>query len=662
MKKSDYYINDTNYTEYIKPITNKIKEDLTGNIYGEWKVKGYFGNKLWLCRCSCGRYNAINRYTLVNGESKSCGHKYFNDLSDTYVGEWYIIRYLGNQHYECRCSCGNIRSVHTYSLTSSKSKSCGHNKNVDLYKGKTYWEWEVLDYYGEGKYICKCSCGNIRQVEKASLLNGRSKSCGHSSNDFIDIKDQIFGELKVLEYIGDGKWKCECSCHKQVEVYGSALRIGRTTSCGHTNKRIKDIKDQKFGKWTVKEYLGKMKWKCECECGQISDVYGHSLRSGKSSRCTKCATKKSKQTLLDRYGDITPSKILNPREQWQIETINSKENLKEFILALEEIPTVFDLQCMLNINKSNMLEYIHKYKLDSLVRINSTESSMEECIINYIETIYRGVILHGNRDILGGRELDIYIPEKKIAIEFNGDYWHSDCMKDKKYHQQKTLDCAKQGIQLIHIFEYEWNNEIKKDKILNYIRKLVMLNSVKKIYARKTTVVEVSKEEAKDFIDKHHLQNYIAADINIGLIYNNELVSVLSLGKPRFNNYSQYEIIRYCNRDDIVVVGGLEKLFNYFKLKYSPESVITYSDLSKFNGNCYLKIGFKTNVNMITEPNYVWVSPDKATVLSRYQCQKHKLLVYGLGGCDETEDEIMRNLGFLRVYDSGNLRLEWYKG
>ena len=65
---------------------------------------------------------------------------------------------------------------------------------------------------------------------------------------------------------------------------------------------------------------------------------------------------------------------------------------------------------------------------------------------------------------------------------------------------------------------------------------------------------------------------------------------------------------------------------------------------------------------MITEPNYVWVSPDKATVLSRYQCQKHKLLVYGLGGCDETEDEIMRNLGFLRVYDSGNLRLEWYKG
>jgi hypothetical protein len=103
-------------------------------------------------------------------------------------------------------------------------------------------------------------------------------------------------------------------------------------------------------------------------------------------------------------------------------------------------------------------------------------------------------------------------------------------------------------------------------------------------------------------------------------------------------------------------------MFSYFLKQYNPTSIITYSDISKFTGNCYTKIGFKPiQPNPITEPNYVWVSADKNTVLSRYQTQKQRLIDEGLGTEDQTEDNIMSMLNFLKVYDSGNIRLEWIK-
>ena len=75
-------------------------------------------------------------------------------------------------------------------------------------------------------------------------------------------------------------------------------------------------------------------------------------------------------------------------------------------------------------------------------------------------------------------------------------------------------------------------------------------------------------------------------------------------------------------------------------------------------------MGFKTNTNSITEPSYVWVKTNfksKSDILSRYQTQKQKLLDRGLGEYGDTEDEIMENLGYIKIYDSGNIRLTWNK-
>ena len=139
-------------------------------------------------------------------------------------------------------------------------------------------------------------------------------------------------------------------------------------------------------------------------------------------------------------------------------------------------------------------------------------------------------------------------------------------------------------------------------------------------------------------------------------------MSILTFGVPRFNNNYTYEIIRYCNKFGVGIVGGIEKLYKYFINTYSPESVITYSDISKFTGNVYSKIEFKpVQIGSITEPGYVWINEETNLVMQRYQTQKQKLLKLGLGTEEQTEKEIMINNGFLQVYNCGNIKMEWLR-
>jgi hypothetical protein len=182
------------------------------------------------------------------------------------------------------------------------------------------------------------------------------------------------------------------------------------------------------------------------------------------------------------------------------------------------------------------------------------------------------------------------------------------------------------------------------------------------VYARNTVVKSITSEEAQQFLEKYHLQGAINSEVNIGCLYRNELIGVMTFGKPRFNSNYEWELHRMCWKPDKIITGGLEKMFSYFKKTFNPQSIITYCDVAKFTGNSYYKMNFKLiQPNPITEPNYVWVLQRDNLILSRYQTMKQKLLDQGLGTKDQTENEIMESLNFLKVYDSGNIKLEWKK-
>lgn len=266
-------------------------------------------------------------------------------------------------------------------------------------------------------------------------------------------------------------------------------------------------------------------------------------------------------------------------------------------------------------------------------------------------------IITKDRTVLNGKELDIYIPDKHLAVEVNGNYWHSTIFKEPSYHQNKTLACLNKGILLISIFEYEWNDLDTRHKILKMLENKLK-PCTKTIYARNTEVKCVDKETSEKFLKQYHLQGYAPAIISLGLFDKDELIGIMTFGTPRFNNNYQYEIVRLAYKDNIVCVGGTEKLFSNFINIYKPESIISYCNISKFSGNTYKKLGMKEEY--VSKPNYIWFRQSDNTLLHRYQTTKAQLLKLGLGDETETEDDIMYQQGFLKIYDSGNKVFTWY--
>lgn len=274
-------------------------------------------------------------------------------------------------------------------------------------------------------------------------------------------------------------------------------------------------------------------------------------------------------------------------------------------------------------------------------------SNAENVIVEFIKSLGDFNVIRHDRTILLGHELDIFIPDAKLAIEFNGTYWHSDIYKSKLYHQKKTLLCLSAGIRLIHIWEHLWIQKqmIYKSIIANALSSRKAIN----LYARKCQVKTIKFADCKKFIDANHIQGSITATIYFGLYHNHELIMIMSFSKRK----DIWEISRLCSDSKYRIVGGAKKLWAHFIKKFNPKTVFTFSDASIFSGNVYKELGFE--YAGITAPGYVWVSNNE--ILSRQKCQKHKLLAQGFSG--NSESEIMKSRGFHKIFDSGNHKFIW---
>ena len=573
------------------------------------------------------------------------------DLTGMQFGEWTVLEHAENRMWKCKCSCGNIKNVLDYSLTSGRSTSCRHpkitNKNMiddenktleigkkyGLYIGKKFGEWEVVgDITPKYKVPCRCSCGKEREVNFYTLRDGRSTGCGHTMNQdrVIDLTNQVFGNLTVIRYIGDHLWECKCSCGNIVSKHRNNLLDGRATSCGHgTNKEPLDILGRRFGKLTAIKYAGNKSWICRCDCGNEKVILGANLRNGSTISCGCVLYVPSYEELI---------KLIN-----------------KFTLNNSRKPSITDLANEANVGYSVMLYHIHKNNLAYSDLLDTRYASQgEREVYNYVNSIYDGEVKHNVKNIISPLELDIYIPDKKLAIEFNGDYWHSNTNKHSTYHQEKSITCAKSGVQLIHIFEYQWNNVETREKIKQLLRLRLCDKGIKRYFAKDTVVKQIGLSKAKEFCIKYHLNDWVNSSVNLGL-YNkeNELLGVMTFGKPRFDSWAEWELLRMVFKSDVVVVGGAAKLISYFNNNFKPQSIVSYCDFSKFIGETYNKLGFE--FKGLTKANYVW-SDGCGDVIKRYNTTKDKLVKLGYGTESDTEDSIMKSLGYMKIFDCGNLK------
>ncbi|QPB12420.1 hypothetical protein [Providencia phage PSTCR6] len=372
-------------------------------------------------------------------------------------------------------------------------------------------------------------------------------------------------------------------------------------------------------------------------------------KDGLSSIRKNLDQEKTKSTLLSRYNvsnSFQIDRVKKSNRERQLLNNSSRLHLPDWLYNKEEFEKVY-----LASGKSGILESGCGENLFNILSYEyglrkKAESSAEVEIKSFIKSL--GFTPLKTRKIIPPYELDIYIPEKKLAIEYNGLYWHSSGSKEgdiiKNNHLLKTEMCEAKGIQLLHIFENEWTDPIKKEIWKSIIRNKLGLS--KKIYARKCTVGELSNMQVKEFCVENHLQGHVNFSEAFGLFYNGELVQIASFGKGRYQD--KEELLRLCSKKNIVVVGGASKLLK-------GKEFISYANRRWSCGNVYNKIGM---VKLgVTPPCDYYLDNGKLFHRSSYMKHKlkDKLKIY-----DDslTAIENCYNNNIRRIWDCGNILYE----
>jgi phage FluMu protein Com len=275
-------------------------------------------------------------------------------------------------------------------------------------------------------------------------------------------------------------------------------------------------------------------------------------------------------------------------------------------------------------------------------------SKAEKDIIEFVKKNYDKEILPNER-ILDGKEIDVYLPELMLGIEYHGCWFHLETVRGKKHHYLKWKIAKSKGIRLIQIYSNEWEEkpEIIKSKIMN------LLGKSEKIHARKTKIVELNILKKDEFLTKNHLQGSDGSKICYGLEYNGELVACMTFGASRFNKNFDFELVRFCCKNYSSVIGGASKLLNYFRKRYKG-SIVTYADKRHSEGGMYRKIGFTLDGE--TKPSFMYFNIKNNKLYNRMKFQKKKLKEMPFYDEKLTEYEIMQLNGFDRIWDAGQYR------
>lgn len=366
------------------------------------------------------------------------------------------------------------------------------------------------------------------------------------------------------------------------------------------------------------------------ECAKILNIPVHQFRRKYLERYK---IKKSAKLI----GKASSKTKQNKRQDTIDKTV---EKLQEFSNKYGRKPTIQEFKEIYGANwsssnfDSRFKDYIKTY--DSYYELQIID------ILNSLNISYR----RHDRKLISPLEIDIVCDDYKIGIEIDDIRTHC---REKDYHISKTNLMNNIGYRLIHITDDEILN--KKELIANFL-KVIFKKSETKIGASKCKIRIVDKKTEKEFLNSYHFQGFVNSMICYGLFYKDELVSIMTFGKTRKSISSlkyDYELLRYCCKEDYIIIGGAKRLLSRFEKDYKG-SIISFSDVSKMSGNIYTLLGFEYSHR--SEPSYMWFKEGEK-LLSRYQTQKSKLVAKGFDS-SKSENQIMTELGYSKFWNCGN--------
>jgi hypothetical protein len=391
----------------------------------------------------------------------------------------------------------------------------------------------------------------------------------------------------------------------------------------------------------------------------------------------KDVQEKARRSMISHYG------VEYPMQSEEIKNKTIDCNLKKIKFAKSKnLYTAKELAKLFEKDKHTIIDVAHKLNFELVnfnkdVRIYINESNLtymkdyfsktemsgtsysEKEIINFIKSIYNDEIIENSKKIISPKELDVYIPSKNLAIEYDGLYWHDENHVEQKYHLDKTIACNEKGIDLIHIFEDDWleRKEIVKSMIAS---RLGIYHQ--KIFARKCIIREIEKHQAELFFNENHLQGFVQGSLYLGLFYKDELMQAIIVNKKGWHD-GNVELTRMVTKLNTQVNGGFGKLMKHVSDYVEYDSITSYIYRAWFNGKGYNKSGFK--VIKVNPPSYSYIVNGKRIHKSHFRKDKIKKM-YEKGELkfyDETktEHDLMNLNKIYRIYDCGTIKVEYKK-
>ena len=588
----------------------------------------------------------------------------------------------------CRCQCGNIRLIMPCIITKGRISSCGCVRQSKEYRNKM--SNKSKEWANNHPEKVKEISSKIKQYyndnpDKRIQVGINASNWAKNNHDKIAEK-----AIKFSEWCKANPDKLEARSIKYKEWCkqnpNSVQEIGNKISEWCKNNTDKVLARTEKIKQYYKDHpdaITNIANKCKQWYNDNPDIVHEMVEK----RLQTFQNNPDIQDTINKkrvqwYKD-NPDKVKLIGEKIS-STFKQKRINNDFSLLLNKVHPDY-IQPLLNGDINSLSEILikcpicgeyDKHSFHNIFRINSndikpnshnlchkcyaniSQSSPELEIKDIINAMYNGKCIENSRSIIPPLELDLYYPEKNIAIEFNGNYWHDENHKPKDYHFNKFRLCKDKNIRLVSIYESDWYN--KRDNIINLLKNIFIESKI--IYARNCTISKLDYKTKSAFINEYHFYgDSNQGTISYGLFYNNELVSVMSFGKLRgqnklHSNKDHYELVRFVTKDNMRITGGTSKLFKKFISEYHPMYIICYSDNDFFTGETYNKLGFKLK-SLGESIDYQWVKGTKA--LSRYECMTTKLLekypkYRNINITGSVENYVMHDLGYSKLYRCGN--------
>lgn len=395
------------------------------------------------------------------------------------------------------------------------------------------------------------------------------------------------------------------------------------------------------------------------------------------SNANPLTQKKKLDTFIERYGSENPYAIIGKTmkatnlEKYGVESIHhTPENRKKYLISrlktfkekeliadYQMISDSLDLLSLKHISCGNIFTinphtyYNRKIKNQTICTecLPLFESFPENDLYQFIKSIYHGKITRKDRKCVKGFEVDIYFPDLKIGIEFNGLYWHSEIYKDKYYHRNKNLAANANGIKLIQIWEDTWIN--RKYQVSELIKSLINDNN------EIITEFEIKKLDSNvisDFLNKYHINGTISFNDNRAIVHKGNIIQIMVFSKI---NENKIAITRLCKINDYVIQDGYKKLFEDFLLNNRNIKIIAI-DSYFVNNDIFVNMGLAKTKTL--PPDYCYFDCKKSRKPQRINRIKFRKSVLVKQGFDPNKSEhtICNENGYYRIYDAGS---EYYE-